>query len=339
MHRVKLLIVNFTLDEQHPLLGHQVELACRLSRCFPSTIVLSTGAPVPSKKLSFQALGIPESPSKISRVIRVGLVYIYTLIRFRPRNVFFHMNANYAAIYAPIARMFGINVLLWYTHRSVPVTLLFAKFFVNRLLTATQDSISTVSKKTIAMGHHVNVTKDAGFAVNFAELNFLVMSRVSQSKNLLLIIESFENILARFPAARLSLVGPVDDESYVKQLLDYIETHDIRGVSFLGPRSRSQIQEQTNVNTIGVHASQGSLDKFPLEMIAMGIPVLSSNPIMLRIFGSWRHPQFISIHDEFFALAQMDDDSLVNEIQRRKEIVKMEHSMDSWIEKFSTLLK
>jgi glycosyltransferase involved in cell wall biosynthesis len=339
MARVKLLIVNYTLDEQHPLLSHQVDVARALSQRFKDTIILPTSGVKSLTDQNLHVLSVQKSRSRVVGFLQVSWLFLYGLFRFRPKNIFFHMNANYAMIFAPIARLFGIKVILWYTHKSMPLSLFWAKVFVSQIVTASKDSLTLKSGKIIEIGHHVGVSDVHSFRLDSQSVQFFVVSRLHRSKNLHEVVEQFSRIQAKVRGAHLYFIGPLDDTVYHKEVLSFTRSKNVQNVRFLGPLSHSQIQQWTTSNTIGLHASQGSLDKFPLEFVGMGLPVLSSNPIMLRLFGSWKDSGFTSLHDEFMALENMEQKLQLTELKRRQGIILLNHSLDSWVRHFSLLLK
>ena len=87
-----------------------------------------------------------------------------------------------------------------------------------------------------------------------------------------------------------------------------------------------------------IHASEGSLDKAPIESILMGIPVATINSEFHSIFGTWSKKKNPSIMDEIEALYSLPRESRIKFLAKQKQIALNDHSLQPWAKKFKKIV-
>lgn len=336
--RVPLLIVNYTLDKEHPLLGHQIGLVESIGRKLRPIIVISTNSVLPFQSPSVTSFGVPASRHRLWKIALFLKIYILIILRYRPKNILFHMNPTYAVLGSWVGRLFGAQIFLWYTHKSLTLSTRVAVAACNKVLTASLDSVNITSKKIVATGHHIDTSRLATFPYTLDFKSAVVLGRISPSKNIHEILKCVYSLKDKWHLSNLDLIGPISDHEYHSALINFCLEFNIKNVSFQGALPQSSWTTLICKYGLALHASQGSLDKSPLELTWMGIPVVSSNQSFINIFGSWSDDGFKSLNDEVQALFAKNPTELLVELDRRRVIVSKDHSMSAWTSTFLRLL-
>lgn len=335
-----LLVMNYVMDANHPVLSHQVHVVNSLSERFSKVVVVTghhdTKTWSPPNVVIFDTRWVAgQNVRNIFRFYKKFLRVFHenTEIDF----VFSHMTVIQSVLASPILMMNRIPHVLWYAHKASSLPLRIAHFVVQRMLTSTPGSCPIKSEKVQAIGQGIDtkIFKQ----INFKHREFLRavhIGRADRSKRLEMLITETQRI--RTSTRRnisLDIIGTpsnqeerfwfdgIQNEANQAKLGGWL--HIRQGVNRLDvPGILSEMD-------FFVHAFNGSLDKTLIEATLCKVPVLTLNPEYLQIFGTWNKFGSISILAEYQALISLSMVEIENEISRRYQIAYQSHSYDQWI--------
>src|SRR3989344_1662439 len=212
------------------------------------------------------------------------LRYAFSL-RHTYESVFIHMNPEYAILGGLLWKLLNKRVALWYVHKKVDAKLRLAEKYVDRIFTASKESLRLPSKKCSVIGHGIDMElfsgrrKDAAMG---AKLRLLTVGRIAPVKDLRTLILGYALLKRTGEAAELSIVGePITDIDlrYKQELAHFIEEQHVSAhVHFLGSVPFSSLPTVYNEHSAFIHASRtGSIDKTVLEALASGLTVFTSS--------------------------------------------------------------
>ena len=150
-----LVVVNRVLDENHPVLSHQINVVNSLARFFENVVVLTGN--VGTFTLS-QNVSVVNCKWIEGNNIRNSLVFYLKalpLLMKRDCVFFFHMTDVQSALLAPLTLCFRVKHVLWYAHKKVSIYLWITSFFNRIILTASAGSCSLPKKKFSVIGHGI----------------------------------------------------------------------------------------------------------------------------------------------------------------------------------------
>lgn len=227
----------------------------------------------------------------IGRPARYINFYKYLFQNVRKADVIFvHMIPAWAILICPVALIFRKKIFLWYTHKSVTLSLRIAEKIVKNIFTASKESCRINSKKIIITGHGIDterfVPNHSNESVGVLRNNILnkstkllAIGRISESKNLDFLIDLMVEIAHRNIDAALDIVGDIitpKDVIYKKRLEEKINKNNLNGdIRFLGAKRNDEMPAVYNSHDILLHVSEtGSVDKTVLEAMSCGLPIL-----------------------------------------------------------------
>jgi glycosyltransferase involved in cell wall biosynthesis len=276
---MKLLIVTQRLDMDDPILGFFHGWIIKFSEHFESIVVicLYKGECMLPSNVKVFSLGKENNISRLGYIIN-----FYKYIWLERRNydrVFIHMNQIYVLLGAMFWKLFGKEIFLWYTHKSVTISLRIATIFVSKIFSASKESFRIKTKKLQVIGHGIDIdlfSFDDNKRFDSKGLKLITVGRISESKDLVTIVRAIDILKNKYPL-QLEVIGsPLTqiDTVYFNSLKKQVSTN----VDFLGSKPQLEIISFLKKADLFIHASQtGSLDKAPLEAMACGTPVVSCN--------------------------------------------------------------
>jgi glycosyltransferase involved in cell wall biosynthesis len=226
------------------------------------------------------SIGKEEGLSEPRRLLRFYRIVLSIVREERIDVVFAHMAPLFVVLFAPIAKVRRIPVLLWYAHKSVTRTLKLAHVLADRCVSSTPEGFRLKSRKVTFIGQGVDTERfvPPQQPSSRYETTALAIGRLTPIKNLEEIVESVALVRALGTDLRLQVVGgPLteDDFGYEARLRDAAGRHGPGVVDFKGPVPFTRVPEEYREGGMFINLSEsGSLDKAILEGMASGcIPI------------------------------------------------------------------
>jgi len=340
---MKLLFVTQQVDPADPVLGATVAKLRALASRVDELVVLSLGA-VPDV--------LPENCRVVtfgggSRLGR-GIRYVRALAtELRGADgVLAHMVPLYAVLAAPLARLRGVPVYLWFAHWHRTGLLRAATAVSTRVLSVDRRSYPLETNKLVPIGHGIDYsTLPCRDRTPAEQLRAVVLGRTSPAKG----IETILRAIALVPEARLDVYGTSnsDEEEQHRRDLE-------RLIVELGIGERAAIREPVSRSEIGeVHAradvlvnnmKAGAPDKAVYEACGSCLPVLASNPSFDELFDGIEPPLSFARESQeelagrlraLVALTAEERSSIGRTLRER---VLERHSVETWAERVVTLV-
>jgi len=202
-----------------------------------------------------------------------------------------HMVPRYALLSAGPARRHGARLYLWYTHAGVDRRLERALAQVEKVFTASPESLRVDTPRRVVTGHGIDLDHfRTGGTAPVRPARILSVGRLTPAKDPLTILEALALLRARGHELALDLVGgerTVQDRPYREQLdrrLRQLEL--VPFVNLAGEVPYRALPPWYERASVVVNASStGSLDKVLLEAMAMQRPVLSCSDAAPAVFA------------------------------------------------------
>lgn len=280
---MKLVFVTQVYDCEDAVLGFVPEWVAGLARHVEHVMVLA---------LEVGELGELPKNVEVRRIGRKGKVGRYLRYRGFLRTAFAklgydallaHMVPRYASLADGIVRKNGARNFLWYTHRGVDARLLRAVSLVDKVFTASDESLRVDTPKKVVTGHGIHVEHFAGKRDHKERPGpqLLAVGRLTPSKDALTTVRAVAELRSRGIEATLHWIGAglVDaDVNYAREVLHECEilklTHH---VEWMGAVPYLKIARHFLDADIMVSTSRtGSVDKVVLEAMASRLPFVAS---------------------------------------------------------------
>ena len=206
-----------------------------------------------------------------------------------------HMVPRYALLATRQARAHGAHLALWFTHGGVSPELRRAASRVDRVFTASEESMRVETPGKVVTGHGIDLDH---FSARGEEPEgpprILVVGRLTPRKDPLTVLAAVSILCSRGLDLHVDLVGPPlarGDEGYVRQIEEQIELGGLaRRVTLHGAVPYPEIPAFYRRARVLVNPSgTGSIDKVVLEAMACERPVLTCNesfPPLFRELGA-----------------------------------------------------
>jgi glycosyltransferase involved in cell wall biosynthesis len=337
-----LLVFNYAMDQSDPIFSHQFDVIVGLAGKFGKVVVITQRQASFALPFNVQVINLHWKTSRsISNSLKFLKVFIRVLIDIKPEIVFSHMTEKLSLIAAPLLKILRIPHFLWYAHTSTSISLKVASNFVDAIFTSTAGSCPIKKSHVRIVGQAIDTAKFRGEAPReMYPKNFVHVGRLDNSKNIDSLIQE---VLGENSGNTLTLIGaPSNSEAanYWGMIKSKYE-HLLKSGELVayGPIKRSDLPALLAKYDVFIHAFNGSLDKSILEATACGLPVVTTNPEYLSIFGSWSDElRDHSLGLELRGFLNKPLSFRRSELQRRANLVKTDHSFDSWIDKVTVLL-
>ena len=280
-----------------------------------------------------------------SRVRKLFAFYWLALTLGRRDSIdvcFAHMTPLLATLFSPIGKARHIPTLLWYAHKSVPLTLRVAHLLVDRCVASTPEGFRLPSRKTFFVGQGIDtaVFRPPHATTSHYETTWMSVGRIAPIKNVHEMIQSVALVRRLGVDVRLVLVGDaITDEDHAYRLsLQYL-CRDLRlesAVEFQGAIPFRDVPICYRQAGLFLNLSDsGSLDKAILESMASGCIPVSRNEAFQQLAVEHGLGELIprpgpeGVAECVSALLGLDI-RLRRRLRRRlRQIVVSEHSLDT----------
>jgi glycosyltransferase involved in cell wall biosynthesis len=284
---MKILIVTQTVNLDHPILGFFHRWILEFAKqCKTVTVIcLAEGRHELPENVRVYSLG--KKPDRSS--LQVTYAWRFLALAWRLRHeydvVLVHMNPEYLVIAGWLWQLLHKRVSLWYTHKSVTLWLRVGIWFTHVVFTASPQSLRLKTAKKRVMGHGIDLSELAPAAPPQSDrVQLLTVSRLMPVKRIEVLIDavrSFSNTL-------FTIAGG-GEASYVASLKTRAAGETAK---FIGDVPHERIRDLLADAHLFLHASEtGSLDKAPLEALACGVPIITSN----REIAALRNPAVMGV--------------------------------------------
>lgn len=205
-----------------------------------------------------------------------------------------HMVPRYALVAAPWAKLRGVPLVLWYTHRAVSLELRLAHALVSRVVTASPDSFTLSSRKLTVLGHGIDLARfRPADSLSGSQEGRLVLAvgRLSPIKNYEALIEAAARLTARpgFEDVRFAIAGGETEQhpGYAKRLRALARQHGVADrLDLLGPVPPGDMPARYRSAAVTANlCPTGGLDKAVVESLASGVPAIVHNRTFLPLLG------------------------------------------------------
>ena len=341
---MRLLFLTQVLDGEDAVLGFVSRWIGGLAGCVERVrvVALEVGdtAGLPTN-VDWREIG---RQGRVGRYLRYRRVLDEALAGDGFDTVLAHMVPRYALVARRPARRHGAGLFLWYTHKGVDARLRRAVPLVDKVFTASPESLRIDAANKVVTGHGIDLEHFSGGGSPAPEdpVRLLSVGRLTPAKDPLTVVEALAQLVAEGRDVVLEWVGGglvASDEGYEREVRERVEALGLaERVAFSGAVPYRDVPERYRAATVFVNASHtGSLDKVVLEAMASERPILSCNdsaPHLLRAMGRGAQELLFEAHrpDSLaHALRGLLEKSAGERARlgaRLREIVREEHEVD-----------
>ncbi len=351
---VNLLLFNLATDKNHVTLGFAVRTVAELARHFDhvDVVTMHEGVYTLPANVIVWSVGREKSYSKPRRVLEFYKIIFRILRQRRIDAVFTHMIPVFAVLFWPIAMVLRKRNVLWYAHRTTPLTLRLAHWAVDRVLSPTPESFRLPSNKVdfVGQGVDLNIFRPPAHREHDAlQFRITYVGRISPVKQLDMLFNALEEwVLPDGRQWRLDIVGAATtdvERVYEERMRTRAHALEKHGeVLFHGRLEPSEASRYLQGADVFINLSNtGSLDKALIEAMACGCIVLSSNDSFCAIARKesikrcCMAAEPVSIRETLDYISSLSNDETLSIRQRLIEIAS-KHSFDGLIRRFREAL-
>lgn len=344
MSDTRILIYNYSMNSDNSVFSHQLQIANSIHASIPNTAIITSECQRTESELQrFPfANSLCWKPSQsVRNLFRLIVAFFKSEKNFKPDIVFFHMTNLQSCLLGPVYKILRKKQILWYAHRSNPLTLRISGLFMDKLLTSTPGSIPD-GYPAIPIGQAIDTNLfdfyDPGYQLS--EIKMIHVGRLDPSKKIAELIEFAETNRQNFNISHITFVGtfsPENRDYFESIIFRHKKLIDSRFVRFVGAQNRLALTSILKKHNLFLHFFDGSLDKALLEAVCFGIPAVSINSEFLSIFGSCSGAgakEVGFLEKEIAALRSLSTGELRELSVARSETVRDHHSIESWLNNF-----
>ncbi len=357
LKRMNLLLFNLATDADDPILGFTTTWIRALAKhCdMIHVITMRQGRLELPGNVHVYSVGKEKGYSEPRRAIEFYRHLIHILSHNEINACFAHMIPLFAIMGAPLLKMKGIPIILWYTHGHVSYTLRLADKLVNKIVTASSESCRLLSKKILVTGHGINVNqfyyKKEDISDYKQKINLLYVGRIDPIKKVEVVIKALPLLAEHNPnlSITLKIVGSCSEKNagYKQSLHDLTTDLGLSNVvEFIGSIPHEMISDfYRNADFILNPSQTGSIDKTLLEGICAGaIPVTSNvaykdglSSINQNLYANENTPNaFCECIENILKLDKIEIEEIILKCQNW---VLENHSLDSLVAKLMLIFK
>ena len=272
----KLLYFNLALDENDTSLGFAIDWIKTIAKNYDHVDVVTLKR---VSNIKFQE-NIKVYGAKPNKYKIYKYIYLFKKVKELSKEntydrCFSHMSPISILVSSYYLKKYKIQSTLWFTHPGpkfgIKKVILFLSFVISEhIVTASPTSFPFKSKKVNVIGHAVDLANFSNNKKVYKFNNFLILSRISSSKDIEIAIESFLN--SKFKDCNLDIIGGplnINDEIYFSELKDKYSKNNI---NFLGKINHANLPEVLKKYDVHFNcARNGFFDKSVLETLSSEI--------------------------------------------------------------------
>ena len=336
MKKEKILIFNISTDSNNTSLGFAVNWINQLSEYYIEIDVVTLNKGATDMLNDNINVYSHDSINKITKFIEIRKTIKNLLKNNEYRFCLSHMTTSLTLVSSTIFKFNNLQSILWYTHKGPTtfikkIVLYLGALFSDRIITASENSFPLRFKKVTSIGHAINYEDFYRSRINIESKDFLILSRISRSKNIDESIQGFLNSVYG-ESQNITIVGgpltkqDVEYESYLKD--KYSVYSNIRFAGSIPHLNLSKYIDKTRFHIN--NTPMGFYDKSVLETLSGGI----INFYMNSEYDKNIHPEYINIlkfdgtknalTESINLISELEKDILIEIIQFSQEKVKEE---------------
>ena len=285
MNNKNLLYLNLAVDDEDVSLGFANTWIKQFSNKFENVDIITLNKSNENigtnKKVNIYGLLKGDNTSRISKFLKIRKTIKELTSTTSYDLCFSHMSP----LLLLMTKFYGLKkfpTILWYTHPkpkefSKKIVLIMSLFFCNKVVTASNSSFPCKSNKLNVVGHAIDYEQFLNKRKKVLNKEFLILSRISKSKNLEVAIDGF--LKSKFSNHNISIVGDAvskEDVEYRNKLSKKYELN--KNVIFLGKIPHKDLPSLMNKYSYHINATpEGFYDKSVLEAISGGLFSLYAN--------------------------------------------------------------
>jgi len=285
MNNKNLLYLNLAVDDEDVSLGFANTWIKQFSNKFENVDIITLNKSNENigtnKKVNIYGLLKGDNTSRISKFLKIRKTIKELTSTTSYDLCFSHMSP----LLLLMTKFYGLKkfpTILWYTHPkpkefSKKIVLIMSLFFCNKVVTASNSSFPYKSNKLNVVGHAIDYEQFLNKRGKVLNKEFLILSRISKSKNLEVAIDGF--LKSKFSNHNISIVGDAvskEDVEYRNKLSKKYELN--KNVIFLGKIPHKDLPSLMNKYSFHINATpEGFYDKSVLEAISGSLFSLYAN--------------------------------------------------------------
>jgi len=336
MKKEKILIFNISTDSNNTSLGFAVNWINQLSEYYIEIDVVTLNKGATHMLNDNINVYSHDSINKITKFIEIRKTIKNLLKNNEYKFCLSHMTTSLTLVSSTIFKFNNLQSILWYTHKGPTtfikkIVLYLGALFSDRIITASENSFPLRFKKVTSIGHAINYEDFYRSRINTESKDFLILSRISRSKNIDESIQGFLNSVYGESQSITIVGGPltkqdVEYESYLKN--KYSVYSNIRFAGSIPHPNLSKYIDKTRFHIN--NTPKGFYDKSVLETLSSGI----INFYMNSEYDKNIHPEYINIlkfdgtknalTESINLISELEKNVLIEIIQFSQEKVKEE---------------
>ena len=336
MKKEKILIFNISTDSNNTSLGFAVNWINQLSEYYIEIDVVTLNKGATHMLNDNINVYSNNSINKITKFIEIRKTIKNLLKNNEYKFCLSHMTTSLTLVSSTIFKFNNLQSILWYTHKGPTtfikkIVLYLGALFSDRIITASENSFPLRFKKVTSIGHAINYEDFYRSRINTESKDFLILSRISRSKNIDESIQGFLNSVYGESQSITIVGGPltkqdVEYENYLKN--KYSVYSNIRFAGSIPHPNLSKYIDKTRFHIN--NTPKGFYDKSVLETLSSGI----INFYMNSEYDKNIHPEYLNIlkfdgtKDDLTKsinlISKLEKDLLLEIIQFSQEKVKDE---------------
>ena len=297
MKKEKILIFNISTDSNNTSLGFAVNWINQLSEYYIEIDVVTLNKGATHMLNDNINVYSHDSINKLTKFIEIRKTIKNLLKNNEYRFCLSHMTTSLTLVSSTIFKFNNLQSILWYTHKGPTtfikkIVLYLGALFSDRIITASENSFPLRFKKVTSIGHAINYEDFYRSRINTESKDFLILSRISRSKNIDESIQGFLNSVYGESQSITIVGGPltkqdVEYESYLKN--KYSVYSNIRFAGSIPHPNLSKYIDKTRFHIN--NTPKGFYDKSVLETLSGGI----INFYMNSEYDKNIHPEYLNI--------------------------------------------
>ena len=297
MKKEKILILNISTDSNNTSLGFAVNWINQLSEYYIEIDVVTLNKGATHMLNENVNVYSHDSINKITKFIEIRRTIKNLLENNEYRFCLSHMTTSLTLVSSTIFRFKNLQSILWYTHKGPTtfikkIVLYLGALFSDKIITASESSFPLRFKKVTSIGHAINYEDFYRSRINTESKDFLILSRISRSKNIDESIQGFLNSVYGEMQSITIVGGPltkqdIEYEGYLKN-----KYSKYPNITFAGSIPHPNLN--TYIDKTGFHINntpKGFYDKSVLETLSGGI----INFYMNSEYDKNIHPEYLNI--------------------------------------------